>query len=359
MNKLAEPVTVESVLDEIEDEITLVGAAHAAPPRRVRSRAAIPMALIVPAIFFGGLVIVLLLRGDPIAAIRGSRSAAIPPASPDVSLVAGVRDRAPTAESIAKGEGTEAIALAARSAAAATTSEDFSVQESQSALLRFMARGTVKELPAPRRAGSAAPADAAAAPANTDVSGRAAIAAASSGNAANSAAVANAASGVANANVNPANAPAASKGAVATDARAAAGADGASTVQIVAQTAQPVATPSVATGAASSAAPGAAASAAPIAATVIPTPPPAPLRPIERPSPVFPVDAMRDGIRSGRVLAALTVAPDGSVSDVRVLEFAPNVSFSRSAQRALRNWRFAATGTGGQATIELLFRSEE
>src|SRR5882672_1903110 len=171
MNKLVEPVTIERVLEEIEDEVALMETTHAAPPPRARSRATIPIALIAPAVFFGGLVIVLLLRGDPVAAIRGSNSAAGQAVLAKASTTGGPQDPTQPSEPIA--QSAESVAAAAKSATV-TTSDDFATEESQSALLRFMARGTVRDLPTPRRATPAAPADASQvpAPASADANGR-------------------------------------------------------------------------------------------------------------------------------------------------------------------------------------------
>jgi len=272
MNKLVEPVSIERVLDEIEDDVTLTGMAHAPPPPRARSRATILIALIAPAVCFGGLVIVLLLRGDPVVAIRGSSSASVQSAPSNASATPGAQDPAQRSEPIAQ----NAEPAAAKGAAVATN-EDFAVEESQSALLRFMARGTVRDLPTPRRPGTAAPADVAPAPANADANGRAAVvgaAAVAGGNAANSATVPNATSGVGNANIVPGNAVAAVRGTTAPDPRAAGGADGATTVPAAVQGLQQGAALGATPSTTQAAAPNAAGSAAPIAAAVIPTPPP-------------------------------------------------------------------------------------
>lgn len=72
--------------------------------------------------------------------------------------------------------------------------------------------------------------------------------------------------------------------------------------------------------------------------------PPAPptaddLRPISTRAPEFPREALRSG-RSGEVVVEYTVAPNGSVSDARVIRSSPPRVFDRAALDAVRSWRF-------------------
>ncbi|MBJ6979218.1 MULTISPECIES: energy transducer TonB [unclassified Luteimonas] len=76
------------------------------------------------------------------------------------------------------------------------------------------------------------------------------------------------------------------------------------------------------------------------------TPPPAPaaaaaptLRPLSTPAPRYPADALR-AAQSGEVQVEFTVAPDGSVSDARVVRADPPRVFDREAVAAVRRWRF-------------------
>ncbi|NLA67430.1 MAG: TonB family protein [Gammaproteobacteria bacterium] len=63
------------------------------------------------------------------------------------------------------------------------------------------------------------------------------------------------------------------------------------------------------------------------------------LRPLSTPAPTYPVDALRAS-QSGEVQVEFTVAPDGSVSDARVVRADPPRVFDRAAVAAVRRWRF-------------------
>lgn len=67
------------------------------------------------------------------------------------------------------------------------------------------------------------------------------------------------------------------------------------------------------------------------------------LRPISTPAPRYPVDALRAG-RSGEVQVEFTVAPDGSVTNARVVRSNPARVFDREAVAAVRRWRFEPPG---------------
>lgn len=56
--------------------------------------------------------------------------------------------------------------------------------------------------------------------------------------------------------------------------------------------------------------------------------------------PGYPVQALRDGHHSGQVTLSYTVQPDGSVSDVRVLNARPAIVFNRAATSMVAGWRF-------------------
>ena len=74
-----------------------------------------------------------------------------------------------------------------------------------------------------------------------------------------------------------------------------------------------------------------------------PTPAAAPaapvLRPLSTPAPSYPTEALR-AAQSGEVQVEFTVAPDGSVSDARVVRADPPRIFDRAAVAAVRRWRF-------------------
>lgn len=82
----------------------------------------------------------------------------------------------------------------------------------------------------------------------------------------------------------------------------------------------------------------------PAAAPARPASGSSPLRALSQPGPRYPQQAQRAGI-SGNVQVEFTVAPDGSVSDVRVLSSdAPRAyqrDFEREALAAVKRWRFA------------------
>jgi len=86
------------------------------------------------------------------------------------------------------------------------------------------------------------------------------------------------------------------------------------------------------------------AAAQPAAAPPRPASGSSPLRALSQPGPRYPQQAQRAGV-SGNVQVEFTVAPDGSVSDVRVLDSdAPRAyqrEFEREALAAVKRWRFA------------------
>ncbi len=74
--------------------------------------------------------------------------------------------------------------------------------------------------------------------------------------------------------------------------------------------------------------------------------------------PVFPRQAIRDGIQSGTVVAHLVIRPDGSVSEVRIISAKPPRIFDREVQRALSQWRFAPEPVGFVGEVEIEFKLE-
>jgi protein TonB len=66
---------------------------------------------------------------------------------------------------------------------------------------------------------------------------------------------------------------------------------------------------------------------------------PAELRALSTPAPRFPPEALRAG-QSGEVQVEFTVAPDGSVSNARVVRAQPARVFDREAVNAVKRWRF-------------------
>ena len=105
----------------------------------------------------------------------------------------------------------------------------------------------------------------------------------------------------------------------------------------------------------------------PVAASIVQpvaTPPaaaaePAPLRALEHPQPQFPGAAAKDGVRAGRVVAQLTIASDGGISHVEILESQPYNVFDREVRRALASWRYEAPGRQRQTNVEFVFKLDE
>jgi protein TonB len=88
-----------------------------------------------------------------------------------------------------------------------------------------------------------------------------------------------------------------------------------------------------------------------------PAPPPTvvPPRAIRRAVPVFPGEAIKAGIKTGRVLARVTIDADGRVTESQILSARPPGYFERESQRALTSWRYEPSGRSTSADVELLF----
>jgi protein TonB len=84
----------------------------------------------------------------------------------------------------------------------------------------------------------------------------------------------------------------------------------------------------------------------------------APLRIAYRNVPVFPGEAIRAGIRSGRVVARLTIDADGRVTGTQVLSATPPGYFERESRRALATWRYDPPGQATTTDVELVFTRE-
>ena len=93
-----------------------------------------------------------------------------------------------------------------------------------------------------------------------------------------------------------------------------------------------------------------------------PPAPPAPavrknVRPVgEIVRPVFPRQAIRDGIQSGTVVAHLVIRADGSVAEVRIISAKPPRIFDREVIRALSQWRFTPEQVGFIGEVEIDFK---
>ncbi len=69
---------------------------------------------------------------------------------------------------------------------------------------------------------------------------------------------------------------------------------------------------------------------------------------IYNPPPDYPPPARRRGIE-GEALAQITILPDGSCGDARLLEWSGSPAFGEAALEAVRRWRFRPAVRGGQA----------
>lgn len=72
---------------------------------------------------------------------------------------------------------------------------------------------------------------------------------------------------------------------------------------------------------------------------------------VSKEAPAFPSDALDEGITGGSVKARLSVATDGSVTKVDILEANPKGVFEKSATRTLMRWKYEA---GAAETIDIL-----
>ncbi|MCS7101850.1 MAG: TonB family protein [Burkholderiaceae bacterium] len=82
------------------------------------------------------------------------------------------------------------------------------------------------------------------------------------------------------------------------------------------------------------------------------------LRVLRRAEPVFPPEALREGVRGGRVLAQVAINADGSVGAVDIVEAEPRRVFERAVRRALAHWRYEPPGEPRSARVEFVFRSD-
>jgi protein TonB len=80
----------------------------------------------------------------------------------------------------------------------------------------------------------------------------------------------------------------------------------------------------------------------------------APLEPNVHVEPRYPRRALSRGIE-GRVVVAYTIQPDGSTSDLEVVEAEPPKIFDRSALEAVRQWRFAPQPEPRRETVPIEF----
>ncbi len=91
-------------------------------------------------------------------------------------------------------------------------------------------------------------------------------------------------------------------------------------------------------------------------APAAPSPKPPVLRALQRPQPVFPGEAARNGIHEGRVVAHYSVNTDGSIGQIDIVESQPARVFDREVRRALKSWRYEPISQPQLASVEFAFR---
>ncbi|EWH11011.1 TonB family protein [Catenovulum agarivorans DS-2] len=73
------------------------------------------------------------------------------------------------------------------------------------------------------------------------------------------------------------------------------------------------------------------------------------LKPLSRPFPEYPVDAMRDAVE-GWVRVNFTVNEEGKVEDVKIVSASPEQVFDESTRRAVAKWRYQPPKVNSQPT---------
>lgn len=82
-------------------------------------------------------------------------------------------------------------------------------------------------------------------------------------------------------------------------------------------------------------------------ARTVGTTPIKPARPISNPNPIYPPDAVQQGLE-GRVVLSVTIAVSGSVTRVTVAESCGHQSLDQAALDAVRRWRFSPATRDGK-----------
>jgi protein TonB len=100
------------------------------------------------------------------------------------------------------------------------------------------------------------------------------------------------------------------------------------------------------------------ASAAPVTPVAVPAPAAA-LRLISREQPGFPVEAVRKGVTSGHVRARISVAIDGSVSKVEVIQSSPPRVFDSAVTAAVSRWKYAPMSEPTSTVTEFDFKESD
>ncbi|MEJ6005590.1 energy transducer TonB [Paucibacter sp. AS339] len=75
--------------------------------------------------------------------------------------------------------------------------------------------------------------------------------------------------------------------------------------------------------------------------------------------PEFPAAAVKKGVKTGSVKAQISIAPDGKVTEVTILESTPPKVFDKAVIEALMEWRFEGNGEKQSHELKLVFNSED
>jgi protein TonB len=78
-----------------------------------------------------------------------------------------------------------------------------------------------------------------------------------------------------------------------------------------------------------------------------------------RVDPTYPRQAITQNISSGRVVAHVVVAPNGSVTEVRIISSQPQRVFDREVIRALSQWKFNPEPVGFIGEYEIIFNLKD
>lgn len=99
-------------------------------------------------------------------------------------------------------------------------------------------------------------------------------------------------------------------------------------------------------------------------AVAAPTPAPAAEAPkaivrlVSREEPVFPREALRNGIHQGHVRVRLTIGTDGSITKADVMDSSPHAVFDRAVLAAVRGWKYAPLPESTTTLVDFDFSSD-
>jgi periplasmic protein TonB len=80
---------------------------------------------------------------------------------------------------------------------------------------------------------------------------------------------------------------------------------------------------------------------------------------VKKVPPEFPAEAVKKNITAGTVRAKVTIAPDGKVLEVEIVEAEPKRLFDKVSIEALKEWRFEPGSEKQVHEVKLVFRNDE